>query len=360
VPFGALYATDGGSSRHRGVDLEAADGERVLAPLAGTVSFAGRVPAVGGGTVLAVTLDTAVGHVTLLPLAHADVTRGREVAEGTAVGTLASAGDGSSADTHLHVGVREGDLYVDPLGVLAAPAAPTSDSGVGQGAGAGSGASADVGVTAGGVADGGATVGGVSESGSGAGGVDVGDAIAGGVAVGGVSAGGVAGMQVSPGGMPAGVSLAPSSVQGGSAGQSQVVGASGFGAGVSLAGGTLAARTAAPFAKGVFGGLGQPVKGDPHGANGPIPQPHTEARTDTAARDDARARSLDAMSAGLSALVERGRAAASRGVRAGAYALVGLLGGIGTLWPLWRGARKGIGKVRVRACGDDVAAAPTR
>ena len=136
--FGALYSTgEGDSSRHRGVDIEAAAGDRVVAPLSGRVSFAGSVPGVGGGRVGAVTIETSHGKVTLLPLEGTSVSRGTEVAEGDEIGTVARSGDGSGAGEHLHVGAREGDLYVDPMSILTPPPAGTvPDAQVGASVGA--------------------------------------------------------------------------------------------------------------------------------------------------------------------------------------------------------------------------------
>ena len=58
--------------QHRGVDISAELGSPVLAPAAGTVSFAGFVP--GGGR--AVTIQTADGYaVTLLQLRSTSVMR---------------------------------------------------------------------------------------------------------------------------------------------------------------------------------------------------------------------------------------------------------------------------------------------
>jgi hypothetical protein len=123
LAFGATYqsADTTSSSIHHGVDIAARAGERVLAPLSGTVSFTGRVPAVGGGTVTAVTLATPQGPLTLMPLASLGVHKGDSIAEGTEVGTLAATGDASSPGSHLHVGLRRGDLYVDPAAVLGSP-----------------------------------------------------------------------------------------------------------------------------------------------------------------------------------------------------------------------------------------------
>ena len=71
--FGAVYsAGEGDSSRHRGVDLEAAAGARVRRAAGGPGdASSGSVPGVGGGRVTAVTIETARGKITLLPLERA-------------------------------------------------------------------------------------------------------------------------------------------------------------------------------------------------------------------------------------------------------------------------------------------------
>lgn len=134
--FGATYhpAESTSTCTHHGVDIAGEPGARVLAPLAGQVTFVGRVPASGGGTAQAVSIATQKGSLTLLPLSSASVAKGAQLAEGDAVGTLAASGDGSSASTHVHVGLKRGDLYVDPLSVLAPPAVAPG-AGVGAGAG---------------------------------------------------------------------------------------------------------------------------------------------------------------------------------------------------------------------------------
>lgn len=109
--FGAAYP--GGT--HRGVDIAAASGATISAPASGTVSFAGQVPADGGGTCTAITLEFADGRkMSLLPLEVADVVTGECVEAGQALGLLAARGDDSSAVPHLHVSLRSGDLYLDP------------------------------------------------------------------------------------------------------------------------------------------------------------------------------------------------------------------------------------------------------
>ncbi len=121
--FGDSYnGQDGVARTHRGVDVAMGPGDSVSAPRGGTIKFAGRVPGAGGETILCVTLQTADGLVTLLPLERLDVGGGDTVGAGEPVGTLAASGDVSSPDPHLHLGLRRGDLYVDPSGLLAAPA----------------------------------------------------------------------------------------------------------------------------------------------------------------------------------------------------------------------------------------------
>jgi hypothetical protein len=116
------------SVTHRGADLAAPPGAEVSAPTVGTVTFAGWVPADGGGTCGAVTVDIGGGlRVSLLPLQEVFVSVGDPLAAGEVVGLLAASGDDSSAVPHLHLGLRQGDTYVDPgpyLPVTAAVAVP--------------------------------------------------------------------------------------------------------------------------------------------------------------------------------------------------------------------------------------------
>lgn len=122
--FGAAYP--GGS--HRGVDIAAAPGVTVSAPVAGTVSFAGRVPADGGGTCVAVTLELADGRrMSLLPLESADVVSGECVESGQTLGVLAASGDDSSSATHLHMSLRRGELYLDPGDLVSGTVAVTAE-----------------------------------------------------------------------------------------------------------------------------------------------------------------------------------------------------------------------------------------
>lgn len=117
LAYGAPFAD--GARTHRGLDLSARQDDRVLAPADGTVTFAGRVPASGGGSTLAVSLRTPDGlTVTLMPLESVAVNAGAALGAGAAVGELAAAGDESLAQAHLHLSVRRGDAYLDPASVL--------------------------------------------------------------------------------------------------------------------------------------------------------------------------------------------------------------------------------------------------
>lgn len=117
--FGASYVSVSGESRtHRGLDLIATAGERVPAPSSGTVSFVGSVPGASGGTVRAVTIDGPFGKVSLMPFDQVDVKKGQSVSVGDSVGLLASSGDYSAATPHLHLGLRAGELYLDPSVLL--------------------------------------------------------------------------------------------------------------------------------------------------------------------------------------------------------------------------------------------------
>lgn len=120
LSFGAAYP----GGMHRGIDLPAEAGVRVCSPAAGTVTFAGAVPADGGGTCDAVTIQTADGlRISLLPLDGVYVQAGQTVASGEATGRLAASGDDSLEVPHLHLGLRDGDRYIDP-----SPMLPTADA----------------------------------------------------------------------------------------------------------------------------------------------------------------------------------------------------------------------------------------
>lgn len=131
LAFQDTYEAEGREIVHRGVDVSAVAGEEVTSPVDGTVSFVGAVPASDtseGQTMRGVSVAMDDGRtLTLMPLTDIPVEVGQTVAAGTVVGHVASSGDWSSAGTHLHVGLKEGRTYYDPLGLLGMPSAPAAE-----------------------------------------------------------------------------------------------------------------------------------------------------------------------------------------------------------------------------------------
>jgi hypothetical protein len=129
LTYGARWTDAAGRTcTHGGLDLLAPAGAPVKACGAGEVVFAGLVPAGEGARAYAVTVLTADGlRVTYLPLDSIGVRKGQAVSAGGSIGSLAASGDGSSAQPHLHLGVKRGETALDP-GAFLAPApnvAPT-------------------------------------------------------------------------------------------------------------------------------------------------------------------------------------------------------------------------------------------
>lgn len=101
-------------SGHRGIDIAAAVGSVVIAPESGVVAFAGPV-----GGHLFVTLDHGNGLTSTYSWLSATlVRRGDAVPRGAPIAETGQGHPGSTVP-HLHVGVRLGDVYLDPLSFLA-------------------------------------------------------------------------------------------------------------------------------------------------------------------------------------------------------------------------------------------------
>jgi len=146
--FGATYESGGRCLTHRGVDLEGSAGEAVRAACDGVVAFAGEVPADGGGRTRAVTIRSAEGLlVCVSPLSVTQVSTGARVSAGDVLGELAGTGDESWGTTHVHLSVRDGGTYVEPVLTSAeatkdAPDIPEAPAPVASGSGSGGAAAA--------------------------------------------------------------------------------------------------------------------------------------------------------------------------------------------------------------------------
>jgi murein DD-endopeptidase MepM/ murein hydrolase activator NlpD len=101
---------------HRGVDLAGSPGEPVLAAGEGVVAFAGMV---AGRPVVSV--DHAGGLRTTYEPVDPSVGAGQAVDRGSSLGRLVAGHDGCPAAACLHWGVRRGEDYLDPLGLLRPP-----------------------------------------------------------------------------------------------------------------------------------------------------------------------------------------------------------------------------------------------
>ena len=100
-------------SGHRGVDLAGSPGQVVRAALAGTVRYAGRLA--GRGVVVVDHGDTRTTYEPVLTT----LAVGTPVARGQPVGSLDLAGGHCLPRACLHWGWLRGDLYLDPLDLVA-------------------------------------------------------------------------------------------------------------------------------------------------------------------------------------------------------------------------------------------------
>jgi peptidase M23-like protein len=112
--------------QHRGIDVAAPVGTRVVAATGGTVSFAGL--AGSSGLTVAVRTDDGRFDTSYLHLSSLHVRQGERVAIGEDLGAVGTTGRRSAEEPHLHFGVRDAGsrfAYRDPLDFL--PALPPSE-----------------------------------------------------------------------------------------------------------------------------------------------------------------------------------------------------------------------------------------
>lgn len=92
---------------HRGLDLGATIGEKVVAPRAGVVGFVGEI----AGTPI-ITIWHGTVRTTYQPVVTS-LSPGATIATGTVIGRIAPKG-GHCAGRCLHWGLRSGEHYLDP------------------------------------------------------------------------------------------------------------------------------------------------------------------------------------------------------------------------------------------------------
>jgi murein DD-endopeptidase MepM/ murein hydrolase activator NlpD len=109
-PVIAPFAPVGQYGGHWGVDFAASFGDAVVAPITGTVTFAGSVAGMN-----TVTIQPAPGvKVSVSYLSSIAVVTGEVVARGDLIGNAGLA-HGTSG---VHLSVRIDDVYVDPAGLF--------------------------------------------------------------------------------------------------------------------------------------------------------------------------------------------------------------------------------------------------
>lgn len=97
---------------HRGVDLRATQGQRVHAAGDGRVAFVGTLAGRG-----VVTIDHGVLRTTYEPV-DAVVGVGEQVRAGESIGTVATGTGHCGSGRCLHLGLRRGREYLDPMLLL--------------------------------------------------------------------------------------------------------------------------------------------------------------------------------------------------------------------------------------------------
>ena len=117
--FGESYRFEGAARNHTGLDLLASPGEGVKVVQGGVVYFAGIIPSAGGGSMFAITIEDPQGRLwSYLPIENPKVGKGDSVNSGSELGSVATNGDPSIDVVHLHIGLRNERVYVDPEPLL--------------------------------------------------------------------------------------------------------------------------------------------------------------------------------------------------------------------------------------------------
>ena len=108
---------DGGTRVHKGIDIFARKGTPVVAVTDGTVSFIGDQP-LGGHCVWLSTDDGRSFYYAHLDRWAAGLYEGLEVQRGDILGYVGNTGNARHTPSHLHFGINQNDVMVNPYPVL--------------------------------------------------------------------------------------------------------------------------------------------------------------------------------------------------------------------------------------------------
>ena len=112
--FGAREApTEGASTYHKGIDIAASSGSKVVASASGEVVIA--TYSASAGNYVMINHGSGV-YTVYMHMASLNVSEGQEVSAGQSIGTVGSTG--YSTGPHLHFGVRKNGSYVDPQSLM--------------------------------------------------------------------------------------------------------------------------------------------------------------------------------------------------------------------------------------------------
>ena len=108
--FGSREApTEGASTYHKGIDIAASSGSKVVAAAGGEVVIA--TYSASAGNYVMINHGSGV-YTVYMHMANLGVSEGQEVKQGESIGSVGSTG--YSTGPHLHFGIRENGSYVDP------------------------------------------------------------------------------------------------------------------------------------------------------------------------------------------------------------------------------------------------------
>lgn len=108
--FGSREApTEGASTYHKGIDIAASSGSKVVAAAGGEVVIA--TYSASAGNYVMINHGSGV-YTVYMHMSSLGVSEGQEVKQGESIGSVGSTG--YSTGPHLHFGIRENGSYVDP------------------------------------------------------------------------------------------------------------------------------------------------------------------------------------------------------------------------------------------------------